>query len=31
MNESTDLFFLVGLLFGLAVFDFVMLFHYILV
>ena len=31
MNESTALFFLVGLLVGLAVFDFVMLFYYILV
>lgn len=31
MNESTALFFLAGLLFGLAVFDFLMLFFYILV
>ena len=31
MNESTALFFLGGLLVGLAVFDFVMLFYYILV
>lgn len=31
MNESSALFFLVGLLVGLAVFDFVMLFYYILV
>lgn len=31
MNETTALFFLAGLLVGLAVFDFVMLFYYILV
>lgn len=31
MNESTALFFLAGLLVGLVVFDFVMLFFYILV
>ena len=31
MNESTCLFFLAGLLVGLAVFDFMMLFYYILV
>ena len=31
MNESAALFFLAGLLLGLAVFDFVMLYFYILV
>ena len=31
MNESKALFFLGGLLVGLVVFDFVMLFYYILV
>ena len=31
MNESTAFFFLAGLLVGLTVFDFVMLFYYILV
>lgn len=31
MNESMALFFFVGLLVGLALFDFVMFFYYILV